>query len=427
MPPNTRTPSPKTERLEITRLGSQGDGVAETARGIVYVPFTLPGDVVEAVLSPGPRGTLRAELEHILTPSPARIAPTCRHFGECGGCALQHLAPESYRSWIVERLRTSLGHHGFSDPPIAPPAISPPGSRRRLVLHAIGGRKGAHLGFHRRRSHRLVDIAECPVARPILLRLLPPLRAALATFLEPNEALGLTLTETAAGVDLCVDARRPAGLWEREALAAFASAADLAAVHWSDSGELDPIAIRRPPVMAFGGVGVPFPPGAFIQATAEGEAALQAAVREWTADAGAVADLFAGLGSLTLPLAATHPLHAVEGAASLCGALRHAAGTHGLERLTVAHRDLFRRPLKADELASFEAVIFDPPRAGAKAQAAEIAKSHVARVIAVSCNPNTFARDARLLAEGGYRLAELRPVDQFLWSGHLELAALFLR
>jgi len=427
LPPNARQPVQTVERLEITHLGAQGDGVAGTARGPIYVPFTAPGDVIQARLGPGPRGTLRAELERLLEPSPERIAPACRHFGTCGGCALQHVAPEVYRRWIVERLQTALGHHGFTDPPIAEPAVSPPGSRRRLVLHAFRTASSILLGFHRRRTHRLVDIAECPVARPELVRLLPSLRDTLALCQEANEALGLTLTATAGGVDLCVEAKRPPGLEEREALAALASAADLAAVHWSDSGELDPITVRRPPVMAFGGVDVPFPPGAFAQATMEGEAALQAAVRDWTAGTGAVADLFAGLGSLSLPLASAHPLHAVEGAASLCDALRHAARAQGLKRMTVSHRDLFRRPLEAGELDDFEAVIFDPPRAGAKAQVAEFAKSHVARVIAVSCNPNTFARDARSLAEAGYRLAEIRPVDQFLWSGHLELAALFLR
>jgi len=415
------------ERLEITRLGTRGDGIAETAKGPVFVPFAVPGDVVEAAVEPGPRSTVHGRLLRILQPGPDRVDPACRHFGECGGCALQHLASGAYERWIVERLRTALGHHGFTDPPVSAPAVSPPGSRRRLALTARRAKEGPVLGFARRQSHQLVDVGECPVARAPLAGLLEPLRASLPILLQAGGAVRILLTETAGGIDLLIEAARPAGLAEREALGDLAQSYDLAALHWSDTGDVEPIAVRRAAEMDFDGIRVSLPPGAFVQATAEGEAALRAAVEAWTEDAGTIADLFAGLGTFALPLARRARVEAVEGARDLCAAMEGAARRAHLDRLAPAHRDLFRRPLTAEELAPFDAVIFDPPRAGAKAQAAELARSGVARAIAVSCNPNTFSRDARILAEGGFRLIELRPVDQFLWSGALELVALFER
>lgn len=415
-------------RVEIAGIGAQGDGVAETESGPVYVPFTAPGDVVDVWLEKGPRGSTRASLEAVVEPSPDRRDPACRHFGICGGCALQHIDAERYARWTHERVRTALSQHGLGAAPIAAPMISPPGSRRRLGLKALRTAKGIVLGYNQRHSHQLVDVKECPIARPELAALVKPLRAALAGLLPLRAQAAITLTAAANGVDCLIEAPTALDLPARETLAAFAERRDLAALSWSEDGFLDPIAVRRPPVMRFDGIEVALTPGAFIQATQEGEAALRQAVLDWSQGAVAAVDLFAGLGTFTLPLARTMPVTAAEGAKPLLDALSGAANrAPGLKAVTVAHRDLFRRPLSAAELARFDFAVIDPPRAGARAQVAALAQSAVPKIAALSCNPNTFARDAHTLVDGGYRLSEVRSIDQFLWSPHVELAALFER
>ena len=422
--PGSRVP------LTIDRLGAQGDGVAETADGPLYVPFTVPGDVVEVERTPARRGAAsrQARLGALVHPGPGRRSPPCPHFGICGGCALQHLDAALYEEWATMRIRTALGHHGFEEVPLAAPFVERPGTRRRLVLKARSGERRIALGFQRRRSHRLVDIETCPVARPALVALLDPLRDLCAQILPPRGMAEVTLTESMSGIDCLIAADVSLDLARREALGAFAARHDLAALHCSEQGSLETVVQRRPPVMDFDGIAVPLPPGAFVQATAAGEAALRSAVQDWTAGTRRVADLFSGIGTFALPLARRAAVLAVEGAKPLLDALAEGARrAAGLKRVDVEHRDLFRRPLLPDELAVFDAVVFDPPRAGAMAQAQALAQSEVPAVIAVSCNPNTFARDARILVDGGYRLAAVRLVDQFLWSGQMELAALFRR
>lgn len=416
--------------VRIARLGAQGDGVAESDAGPLYVPLTVPGDVVEIAPEPVPRGGggRRARLVAVKEPGPGRRSPPCPHFGTCGGCALQHLDAKLYEAWAQERICSALGHHGFDAVPIAAPLVERPGSRRRLVLKAQVAGSRVRLGFRERRAHRVVDIRGCSVARPPLVALFDPLRDLLAQLLPPRAMAEITLTETATGVDCLIAAAAPLALAHRELLAAFAGERDLAAIHWSEQGCIETVVTRRPPVMDFAAITVPLPPGAFVQATAGGEAALREAVLEWTAGTRRIADLFSGIGTFALPLARRAVVHAVEGAKALLEALAAGArGAEGLRQVTCEHRDLFRRPLLPHELAAFEAVVFDPPRAGAMAQAKALAQSRVPLVIAVSCNPNTFARDARILVDGGYRLAAIRPVDQFLWSGQVELAARFDR
>jgi len=380
--------------------------------------------------APARRGAAsrHARLLAVRKPGPGRRTPPCPHFGTCGGCALQHLDAVLYADWAGMRIRAALGHHGFEDVPLAAPFIGRPGTRRRLVMKARRQGGDVRLGFQARRSHRLVDIGACPVARPALIALLDPLRGLFAQILPPHGMAEVTLTETAAGVDCLVAAAVPLDLLRREALSVFAAAYDLAALHWSERGCPETVVQRRPPVMDLDGISVPLPPGAFVQATAAGEAVLRTAVGEWTAGAARVADLFSGIGTFALPLARRAAVLAVEGAKPLLDALAEGARrAEGLRRVSIEHRDLFRRPLLRDELASFDAVVLDPPRAGAMAQTQALAQSEVPTVIAVSCNPNTFARDARILVDGGYRLTAVRPVDQFLWSGQMELAALFRR
>jgi 23S rRNA (uracil1939-C5)-methyltransferase len=404
----------------IERIGAQGDGVADGR----YVPLTLPG---ERVLARG-EGE-RTELVEVLGPSAERITPPCRHFGDCGGCALQHWAAEPYRAWKVEQIRHALARERLETEILAPFAAAP-GSRRRLALHA---RKTANgrvlLGFKARRSWRVVPIEVCVVAEPVLEAALPALRDIASPFLEhPASAPTLHVTATLTGLDIDVTGveRRSGGLSADARLAAAeaASRADVARV--TMSGEV--VNQARAPMVRAGRASVALPPGAFLQAVPAAEAAMSAFLREAAAGARRICDLYCGVGTFTFPLAEIAPVLAADAAAPAVRALAAAIATApGLKTITAEARDLDRRPLTARELAGVDTVVFDPPRAGAAVQAREIAASGAARAIAVSCNPATFARDARALVDGGFRLLRILPVDQFVWSPHIEMAGVFSR
>lgn len=296
-------------RLTITHLGARGDGVAGTEAGPAYIPFAAPGDEVEVSLATAKKGPPQARLIRVVAAGAGRAAPPCRHYGACGGCALQHVTDPVYRQWCVDRIGMALKQHGLVAKTITPPAISPPGSRRRLALKAQRRGRQVMLGFNERRSHRLVDIAECPVAAPSLVALFEPLRALLAGL--AGGTWEIQLTDTATGIDMLLSGQGALDLASRETLAAFAERQDLAALQYDEDGFRDPVAIRRAPVMDFDGIAAPLPPGAFVQATAEGEAALRQAVMDWTADASRMADLFCGLGTFALPLARVASLRVV--------------------------------------------------------------------------------------------------------------------
>ncbi|MFZ5608019.1 MAG: class I SAM-dependent RNA methyltransferase [Pseudomonadota bacterium] len=401
--------------LRIDHLGARGDGVAHGADGAPhYVPFTAPGDEVR----------LAGGRVEILKPGAARVAPRCPHFGTCGGCALQHVDEATYRQWLVDRVAMALAQHGLACD-IRAPAVSPPGSRRRAAWHARWQDGRLALGYAAWRSNRLVDLDACPVLAPPLLALIPPLRESLRRVLPARGSVRIAATLTPVGIDLVLEGIA-GDLATRQALAAFAGAQDLARLTLADgAGGMEDIYQARQPVVRMGKALVPLPPGGFIQATAQSEAALLAGVREGVGTARRVADLFAGLGTFAFPLGVEAKIHAVEGWKPAVDAVLAAGASQ--YAITVAHRDLFRRPLSAEELSPFEAVIFDPPRTGAMTQCAILASVAVPRVVAVSCNPNTFARDAALLVGGGYRLSWARPVGQFLWSREVELVALFSR
>jgi 23S rRNA (uracil1939-C5)-methyltransferase len=416
--------------LVVESLGARGDGLATFAGERVYVPFSVPGDRVRVRLARDGDDRLVGRVVAVLAPGAARAAPACRHFGECGGCALQHVAAEAYRDWKFAQLHAALARQGVEPGAVEALALSPPGSRRRADLTALGKPGGVALGFNARASHRVIDLAVCPVLRPRLAALIGPLREALAPLLKPGERAELRLAETDSGVDLLFVTAAALGAGARERLVAFAERHDLARVakaHPKQAGS-DVVVERRPVRLVFAGHPVGVPPGAFFQATAEGEAALASFVRGALAGAKRVADLYAGLGTFSLPLAAAGArVDAFDESRPALAALAAAARAAMLAGLATEARDLDKRPLGADSLGGYDAVLFDPPRAGAKAQAALLAGSRVPRVVAVSCHPGTFARDARLLIDGGYTLEAIRPVDQFLWSPHLELAALFRR
>lgn len=405
----------------IEAVGGEGDGIAA---GPLYAPFTLPGERVR--LAPGPQ---RREVEAILQASLQRVTPPCLHFGVCGGCALQHWEHDAYLAWKIERLIGTLARERIETEVLAPFAAKPH-TRRRLALHARQGRKdAARLGFKTRKSWDVVDIAACPIADPALEAALPELRRLAAPLFEhPKSAptLHVTLTSTGLDIDISGVERKSGGLSAdaRMRMAEIAAEADFARV--TLDGEVAYMA--RQPTVRIGAAMVALPAGAFLQAVPEAEAAMAAMVVDAAAGAERIADLFCGVGTFTFRLAAIAPVLAADGAAPAIRALGAAVSTApGLHGITAEARDLTRRPLLAEEMKRIDTVVFDPPRAGAAEQSAEIARSGVARAIGVSCNPATFVRDARTLIDAGFTLERVLPVDQFLWSPHVELVGVFNR
>jgi 23S rRNA (uracil1939-C5)-methyltransferase len=378
---------------EIVRLAARGDGVTADGR---FVPMTAPGDRVDA--------------DGAVTPGPHHVTPPCRHFPDCGGCQLQHVDDAAYADYLRDRIAEALAAQGVAVPEIRAPHLSPPKSRRRGALKAAGGL----IGFSAAASHRIVDMRECHVLRPELLALVAPLRRLL------NGRAGVTMSLADQGADLLVEGVAADTLEAAEAMTAFARDNALARLALDDGDGPQTLWEPEPVTVTLSGVPVALPHGAFLQATAEGEAALVAAAREAVAGAGTIADLFAGLGTFALALGGK--VYAAEGARDAALALKGAG-----RGIFVEHRDLYRRPLDAAELDRFDAIVLDPPRAGAKEQVAALAGSKVPRIAYVSCNPATFARDAATLTTGGYRLSWVQPVGQFRWSTHVELAAAFER
>lgn len=403
------------ERLRIARLGSAGDGVADEPGGPVYVPFSLPGEEVEVSREGG-----RARLLSVLTPSPLRQEPMCRHFGACGGCAIQHLQDDAYRAWKRDRVLDALRREGV-EAEVRPLIACPPRSRRRVAFTARRTGQGAVLGFNRAESHEIVDIAENWIAVPAIVEALPALRGLARRIAKTPEPFRLLVTATETGLDLAAEGSGRLGEGERRAVADLVVRSGWARL--SVDGEI--VIEPRKPVVFFGQAAVTPPPGAFLQAVAEAEAAMAGLVAAHLKGAKRVLDLFSGVGAFALRLASNAAVHAVESEAAALAALDRAArGTPGLKPVSVEKRDLFRRSLLPRELEGFDAAVFDPPRAGAEAQARDLARSNVPRVAAVSCNPTTLARDLKILLAGGYRLLSVTPLDQFLWSPHVEAVAL---
>jgi 23S rRNA (uracil1939-C5)-methyltransferase len=407
--------------LRIEAVGGQGDGVAA---GPVYVPLTLPGEQVRALVA-GDRG----ELETVESASPERVAPPCPHFGACGGCALQHWEHRAYLAWKVEQVRRTLARERI-EAEFAAPFAARPGTRRRLALHARKGtREAAIVGYKARRSWTLVEIATCPIADPRLVAALPAFRRLAAPLFEhPQSAptLHATVTETGVDIDITGVERKSGGLSAdaRVRIAEIASEADLARV--TLAGEI--LYQARSAIVRFGEARVALSPGAFLQAVPQAEEAMAAFALAGVAGAAHVADLFCGLGTFSFRLAEQARVLAVDGDEAAIAALRAGLGSApSLKPIVVEARDLFRRPVVAADINNWAAAVYAPPRAGAELQAAELARSGVARVVGVSCNPATFARDAAILIAGGFRLDRVLPVDQFLWSPHLELVGAFSR
>lgn len=400
-------------RFTIKRLGSQGDGVAETETGELFIPFTLPGEVVTAA-----REKDRATLMAVLETSPLRIEPACRHFTECGGCAVQHLQADAYQQWkrdkVVHALKGIAGDIGALVP-------CAPATRRRVVLAARRADTGMLLGFHRHLSPEIIPIEECPISLPEIVAALDRLRSVADLVCATTKSFRMAVTVTGSGLDVAVYESGKLGENQRRVASNFVMANGFARLSIDDEIVIEP----KKPVVMFGTVAVAVPPGAFLQATEAAEQTMADLVGGHLKRAKKVADLFAGCGSFALRLAAKSEVHAVEGDAAALSALdRGSRFATGLKRVTGERRDLFRRPLTFKELNAFDGVVFDPPRAGAEDQSKQIARSDVPFVAAVSCNPVTLARDLRILMDGGYMLKSVTPIDQFLWSPHVEAVAL---
>jgi 23S rRNA (uracil1939-C5)-methyltransferase len=410
------------ERLVIDKLGHRGDGVAAGADGPIYVPGALPGETVEVDSVAGHPD--RRRLLHVDRPSTERIAPICPHFGVCGGCAVQHWELAPYRAWKRDLVVEALRQVGL-DAPVADLIDAHGEGRRRAVFHA---RRRSHdvleVGFSAARTHRLVAIDRCPVLAKSLDGAIDTAWAIAETIGPVRKPLDIQVTASDAGLDIDVRGSGPLPPHLITALARLAGQRDIARV--TRHSEL--IAQLRAPTVRMGKAIVHLPPAAFLQATAEGEAVLARLVVKACDDAANVADLFAGIGPFALRLAeAAHVFAVDDDDVALAALKRAAATTAGLRPLATETRDLFRRPLGVTELKRFDAVVFDPPRQGALSQARELAASGVALVVAVSCNPATFARDASELVRGGYRLTAVTPVDQFRYAAHVELVARFTK
>jgi 23S rRNA (uracil1939-C5)-methyltransferase len=395
--------------LEIVGLGARGDGIAPAAEGHCFVPFALPG---ERVL-PGAAG-----LPQLLSaPSPERKEPLCRHFGVCGGCAGQHMSTGLYAAWKRGLVVEALRQRGLTAE-VAPLVAIAVGSRRRAILTARREPTGIVLGYHPRDSDALFEVCECPVLRPEILARLPALREIAAAV--GGREIRLTVLATSAGLDVAVGAERGVAANAVARLAQIAAKYRLARI--AVAGQI--ITQRTPPSLAFAGVNVCPPPGAFVQAVGEAESAIAAEVQAAIGKARRAADLFCGLGTLTFALARGAFVAAFDSDAAAIAALTAAARqAKGLKPIDARVRDLFREPLAAKELDGFDAVVFDPPRAGAKAQAEQLARARVPTVVAVSCSAGTLARDVRILVNGGYRLERVVPIDQFLFSAQVEAVA----
>ena len=390
---------------EVVRIAAQGDGVAADGR---HAPFAAPGD------------TLTGTGE--ILPGPHHRQPPCRHFPECGGCQLQHLDDASYADFIADRIAAALASQGLSAP-IRPAILSPPNTRRRATLHAEARGGRVLLGFAAEKSHAIVDMRECHILAPELFALVSPLRVLLQRLaLRGRGDVHLSIADQ--GVDILLTGLRPDGLAAADAITAFCERHRVARLSVDDGLGPETRWEPEPVTVTLGGIPVPFPPYGFLQATREGEATLVAAVREAIGTARITADLFAGLGTFALALPGR--VYAAESAREAVLALK--ATVHGRQRAVfVEYRDLFRRPLTTPELDRFDAVVIDPPRAGAREQAATLAVCRVQAIAYVSCNPGSFARDAKTLCEGGWRIDWVQPVGQFRWSTHVELAARFVR
>jgi 23S rRNA (uracil1939-C5)-methyltransferase len=393
----------------IIRTAARGDGVTPDGR---HIPLAAPGDLLQS----------GGGLIH----GPHHATPPCPHFPLCGGCQLQHLDEESLANFVRERVTHALATQKIEATEVMPVHLSPPNKRRRIAVRSAWAGKHFQLGFSTEKSHRIIDLEQCDVMAPALFALMSPLRAFLSPRVAQKRNVQVKLALVDQGVDMLIENLSVEGLEAHEALSAFAVEQGLARLSLDDGYGPTARWEPEPVTVTLGGMAVAYPPYGFLQATADGEQALVKAVSAIIHEAKFVADLFAGLGTFAFSAGEGRKVYAAEGDRSAIMALK-SAGAQARRAIFTEHRDLFRRPLNAQELNRFDAIILDPPRAGAREQIGQLATSTVCTIAYVSCNPSSFARDAKTLIEGGYRLQRIWPVGQFRWSTHVELVGEFIR
>jgi len=392
----------------VVRIAAKGDGLTQGGR---HVAGAVPGDSVEA--------------DGTIVPGPHHIDPPCRHFPQCGGCELQHADDQTLAQFVADRVSFAAQSQELAPGKVTSLHLAPPRTRRRATLHALRAGARIVIGFREGGSHRIIDMAQCHILHPALFALVDPLRTLLAAW-SGKLAADIQLTLVDQGVAAEIKGVAPDGLAQTEALLDFARDNGLARLSIDEGYGPEPVWEPEPATVSLNGIPVSFPHGAFLQPTEDGEQALVSAAREWSSGCGTIADLFAGLGTFAFALAGPAKVLAVEADRAAHLACQ-AAARQGGKPVHSLHRDLFRDPLTAQEISRFDCILLDPPRAGARNQIDTIAQSDVSRVVYISCNPQSWARDARRLVDAGFRLEELRPVGQFRWSTHVELASLFLR
>lgn len=413
-------------KVTIDEIGGRGDGLAELNGNVIYIPYTAPGDVIDAKIN-GSKGRLR----HIHHKSNHRIDALCPHYTKCGGCSLQHIERDYYREWKEGLIRTALENQGLKDIDIAPMIISPLGSRRRTTFQAIGRGDGQIVfGYAEKGSHNLIDIFDCPILMQEIKALIAPTKKLISGLLKKKEKMSVSITMGDNGTDLILKGKGDIDLNLRMDLAEFAEKNDLARISWFDTSpknnRYELLAERRKPFVTFEGNKVFFPEGSFLQATKQGQDALIRAMLDGITGAHKVVDLFSGCGTFSIAAAKLANVHAVENNEEMLTALKVSANQMSdIKQVSTELRDLFLRPLLPHELNNYDVAIIDPPRAGAKHQMAEILQSDLKKLVMISCNPITFSRDVESLTQAGFKMGSVTPVDQFLFSPHLEIISVF--
>ena len=413
-------------KVTIEEIGGRGDGLADVNGKTIYIPYSAPGDVIDVKIN-GSKGRLR----HIHKQSEKRCDAVCAHYTKCGGCSLQHIKTDYYREWKEGLIRTALENQGLRDVNIAPMIMSPLGSRRRTTFHAIGRADGQIVfGYAEKGSHNLIDIAECPILMPDIAALIMPIKKLLTGLLKKKEKMSAAITMGENGIDLILRGKGDIDLSLRMDLAEFAEKNDLARISWFDTSNKNSryelLAERRKPFVKFEGNKVFFPEGSFLQATKQGQVSLIRAMLDGIEGAKRIVDLFSGCGTFSIAAAKYANVHAVENNEEMLTALKLSANQMtDIKQVTTELRDLFLRPLLPHELNEYDVAIIDPPRSGAKHQMTEILKSDIKKLVMISCNPLTFARDVQSLIDAGFQMGAVTPIDQFLYSPHLEIISIF--
>ena len=411
--------------FDIKGIAARGDGIADFGNRVVFIPYTASGDRVEATIVGRRNGALVARLERVLSPGLDRIKAPCLHFGFCGSCALQHVQIDAYRDWKISLLRQAMARQKLDISKIRDLIETPMASRRRARFTALRTRRGVQIGFNAAASHKLINIEECHILVPAITAVLDDLRVLLDVVMQMEEKAKVYITETETGLDIWLAANINHNAETDTRLAEFAEAKDLARL--SVGSVPHPMLVRRKPRVKIQGVDITPPPESFLQASMIGEQSLAAIVRRGVGEAAKVADLFSGVGTFSFAMGSDKEVVAMEVDKDQVQAMIQGRDSARRTRVKVELRDLARHPLSAKELNAFEAVVFDPPRSGARIQSQIMATSKVPKIVAVSCNPSTFVRDVRSLVDGGYSLQSVTPIDQFTWSRHLELVACLQR